>query len=93
MNNKSDSCLLKSINRDQMIMEIILQSAEGTWISVVNFVLSEIITQKWRQNTDIFKQKKTENLSPSLKQLQKDIFKEEGNSINGIQEAVMTKDI
>ena len=76
-----------------MIMEIILQSAEGTWISVVNFVLSEIITQKWRQNTDIFKQKKTENLSPSLKQLQKDIFKEEGNSINGIQEAVMTKDI
>lgn len=40
----------------------------------------------------IFKQKKTENISPSLKQLQKEVFKEGGNSINGVREAVMSKD-
>lgn len=40
----------------------------------------------------IFSNKRKQNISPSLKQLQKDVFKEGGNSINGIQEAVMSKD-
>lgn len=61
------------------------------WDFVLNEIIIHCIQSEGKLQIFSSKKKKPWNLCPSLKQLQKDIFKEGGNSINGLQEVMMSR--